>query len=194
MLGLQQHLVFMFFVGKVLHSNVLNTDVIHHITESMKSKAITGMQQKVKKLTNRPTSVLLLMKRQPEPQVCFLIVYLLCSQQGFPSPLKDGDNSPRWTSTPSPHRDHGASPSSFPPFLIFPLPFIPHYPLPCHPPFPTPFPVPFRGAVPLNPARGLGSAVSSPSGVGGGAHHAGNLEILCIYEMPSDGLFCCDFN
>jgi len=49
----------MFFVGKVLHSNVLNTDVIHHITESMKSKAITGMQQKVKKLTNRPTSVLL---------------------------------------------------------------------------------------------------------------------------------------
>ena len=30
-------------VGKVLHSNVLSTDVIHHIAQSMKSKSITAM-------------------------------------------------------------------------------------------------------------------------------------------------------
>ena len=45
-------------VGKVLHSNVVCAHVIHHIAESMKSKAITGMQQKEQNLTN--ISVLLI--------------------------------------------------------------------------------------------------------------------------------------
>jgi len=43
LLDLQQHSDV--HVGKVLHSrpNVLSTDVIHHIAESMKSKSITAV-------------------------------------------------------------------------------------------------------------------------------------------------------
>jgi len=52
----------------------------------MKSKAITGMQQQAKK-TYKYQCTVDWCKDDPEPQVCFLIVYLLCSQDDISDPI-----------------------------------------------------------------------------------------------------------
>jgi len=103
----------------------------------------------------------LLFQIRPEPEPDLERFF---SGQGLPSPLKDGGGASTllspW-SNPFPH-------PSFPPLYS---PFF-HPPLsspPSDPPFSTHFPVPFPGALPLNPARGLGERCKLPSGVRGGA-------------------------
>ena len=64
-----------------------STDVIHHIAESLwKAKLLQqcSNEQKTYKI-----SVLAVdwWKHNPEPQVCFLIVYLLCSQDDVSDPV-----------------------------------------------------------------------------------------------------------